>query len=90
MTSRKMFIQDTDYLTRGVNISFLMHFAVDLSVIQSFPERKREESSTDDDECTSNDDDFDSESTSTSCSGSKRGEYSYHDTGCPAIWLLNI
>ena len=30
------------------------------------------------------------ESTSTSGSGSKRGEYSYHDTGCPAIWLLNI
>lgn len=86
-----MFIQDTDYLTRGINISFLMHFAVDLSVIQSFLERKREESSTDDDdECTSNDDDYNSESTSTSGSGSKRGEYSYHDTGCPANCLLNI
>lgn len=59
-----MFIQDTDYLTRGINISFLMHFAVDLSVIQSFLQRKREESSTDDDdECTSNDDDYNSEST---------------------------
>lgn len=67
-----------------------MHFAVDLSVIQSFLERKREESSTDDDECTNNDDDYDSESTSTSGSGFKRAEYSYHDTGCPAIWLLNI
>ena len=75
---------------KGINISFLMHFAVDLSVIQSFLERKREVSSTDDDECTSNDDDYDSESTSTSGSGFKRGEYSYHDTGCPAIWLLNI
>ena len=64
-----------------------MHFAVDLPVIQSFLERKREESSTDDDECFSNDDNYDSESTSTSGSGSQRGEYSYHDTGCPAIWL---
>ncbi|XP_068739798.1 uncharacterized protein [Montipora capricornis] len=36
--------------------------------------RKQEESSTDDDECTSNDDDYDSESTSTSGSGSKRGK----------------
>ena len=53
-----------------------MHFAVDLPVIQSFLERKREESSTDDDECISNDDDYDSESTSTSGRGSKRGEYS--------------
>ena len=53
-----------------------MHFAVDLPVIQSFLECKREESSTDDDECISNDDDYDSESTSTSGSGSKRGEYS--------------
>lgn len=60
-----------------------MHFAGDLPVIQSFLERKWEESST-------NDDDYDSESTSTCGSGSKRGEYSYHDTECPAIWLLNI
>ena len=67
-----------------------MHFAGDLPVIQSFLERKWEESSADDDECINNDDDYDSESTSTSGSGSKRGEYSYHDTGCPAIWLLNI
>ena len=62
-----------------------MDFAVDLPVIQSSLE-----SSSDDDECTSNDDDYDSESTSTSGNGSKRGECSYHDTGCPAIWLLNI
>ena len=40
-----------------------MHFAVDLPVIQSSLERKREESSTDDDDCTSNDNDYDSEST---------------------------
>ena len=63
-----------------------MHFALDLSVIQSFLERKREVNSSDDDECTSNDDNYDSESTSTSGSGSKRGEYSYHDIGCPSIW----
>lgn len=63
-----------------------MHFALHVSVIQSFPERKRGESSSDDDdECTSNDDDCDSESTNTSGSGPKRGEYSYHDVGCPAI-----
>ena len=55
-----------------------MHFAVDLSVIQSFLERKREESSTDDDECTSNDDDYDSESTSTSGSGFKRGDLNHN------------
>ena len=67
-----------------------MHFAVDLPVIQSSLESKQEESSSDDDECTSNDNDYDSESTSTSGNGSKRGECSYHDTGCPAMWLLNI
>ena len=84
---RKMFIQDTDYLTRGINISFLMHLTVDISVIKSFLERKREVNSSDD-ECTSNDDNYDSESTSTSGNGSKRGEYSYHDIGCPSIWSL--
>lgn len=84
---RKMFIKDTDYLTRGINISFPMHFALDISVIQSFLERKREVNSSDDDECTGDDDNYDSESTSTSGSGSKRGEYSYH-IGCPSIWWL--
>lgn len=88
LKDRKMFIQDTDYLTSGINISFLMHFTLDLSVIQSFLEHKREVSSSDDDECTSNDDDYDSESASTSGGGSKRGEYSYHDIGCPTIWWL--
>ena len=65
-----------------------MHFALDLSVIQSFLERKREVNSSDDDECTSHDDNYDSESTSTSGSGSKRGEYSHHDIGCPCNWWL--
>ncbi|XP_068719660.1 uncharacterized protein [Montipora capricornis] len=48
--------------------------ASNLAVIQSSLERKREETSTDDDECISNDDNYDSESTSTSGSGSKRGK----------------
>ena len=87
LKARKMFIQDTDYLTGGINISFLMHFTVDISVIQSFLERKREINSSDD-ECTSDEDNYDSESTSTSGNGSKRGEYSYHDIGCPSIWWL--
>ena len=66
-----------------------MHFALDLSVIQSFLERKQEESGTDDDECISDDDDdSETESSSISSSGSKRGEYSFHDIGYPAIWWL--
>ena len=70
-------------------MSFLMHFAFDLSIIQSFLERRQEEKSDDDDECISNDDDdSETESSSISGSGSKRGEYSYHDIGYPAIWWL--
>ena len=65
----------------------LMHLTVDIAVIKSFLERKREVNSSDD-ECTSDDDNYDSESTSTSANGSKRGEYSYHDIGCPSIWWL--
>ena len=60
------------------------HFALDISVIQSFLERKREVNSSDNDECTSDEDNYDYESTSTSGSGSKRDKYSYH-IGCPSI-----
>ena len=62
-----------------------MHFTVDISVIQSFLECKREVNSNDA-ESTSDDDNYNSESTSTSGSGSKRGEYSYYVIGCPSIW----